>query len=233
MIPIVALMRIACGVIIFLLPRPGFAPSAYVESSQYTWGIPKCNHTVLAKIQSRQESGYGAGWMPEIACNRDDLTRDEPCSLLAPAPRSIPGPLLAGARLYTERRSALQAEVKENGTLAEVGILTGSFTRWMISVLRPKNIYGLDLQHSIAMRECFGRTSARAVSPGPWAGHSKVHCMGGDSSTNLRSLPDDTFDMIYIDADHEYKGVCRDLEAARRKVKVGGLLVFNDYIKFE
>ncbi len=45
----------------------------------------------------------------------------------------------------------------------------------------------------------------------------------------LESFPDAYFDWINIDAQHTYEGVKRDINAARRKVKADGLLVFNDY----
>ena len=37
---------------------------------------------------------------------------------------------------------------------------------------------------------------------------------------------------MYIDGDHSYGGVKRDIQQAKLKVKPGGLLVFNDYICF-
>ena len=51
----------------------------------------------------------------------------------------------------------------------------------------------------------------------------------GDSVEALESFPDEYFDWIYIDAQHTYEGVKRDIGVARRKVKADGLLVFNDY----
>ena len=42
-------------------------------------------------------------------------------------------------------------------------------------------------------------------------------------------MPDAAFDWIYVDADHSFNGVKRDAEAAMRKVKPGGFLVFNDF----
>jgi hypothetical protein len=51
-----------------------------------------------------------------------------------------------------------------------------------------------------------------------------------DSAAALASFPERYFDWIYIDADHSYEGVCRDIDPAKRALKPAGLLVFNDYI---
>ena len=46
----------------------------------------------------------------------------------------------------------------------------------------------------------------------------------------LDTLDDQTLDIVYIDGDHSYEGVKRDLDAAGRKVKKGGIIIVNDYI---
>lgn len=51
----------------------------------------------------------------------------------------------------------------------------------------------------------------------------------GDSSTLLGQCADHSFDWIYIDGNHSQKGVRKDTEAARRKIKPGGILIFDDY----
>lgn len=38
---------------------------------------------------------------------------------------------------------------------------------------------------------------------------------------------------VLSSSDHTYSSVCRDLHNAREKVKVGGLIVMNDYYFFE
>lgn len=49
----------------------------------------------------------------------------------------------------------------------------------------------------------------------------------------ISGLPDQSVDVFYIDADHSYEGVRRDLEALRPKVKPDGWIVMNDYTPAE
>ena len=57
----------------------------------------------------------------------------------------------------------------------------------------------------------------------------RLHVHHRDSVEALQSFPDEYFDWIYIDAQHTYDGVKRDIGAARRKIRADGLLVFDDY----
>jgi predicted O-methyltransferase YrrM len=45
----------------------------------------------------------------------------------------------------------------------------------------------------------------------------------------LRKLEDNSFDLIYIDGNHESRYVLEDAVMAFRKLKAGGWLVFDDY----
>ncbi|MDC0839860.1 class I SAM-dependent methyltransferase [Limnospira maxima] len=56
---------------------------------------------------------------------------------------------------------------------------------------------------------------------------SQLHEM--DSVQCLSSFPDNYFDWIYIDANHYYEYVKKDLEVAKVKVKENGYIVCNDY----
>jgi spermidine synthase len=64
-------------------------------------------------------------------------------------------------------------------------------------------------------------------APAIQAGTMRLH--ESDSVEALRCFPDGYFDWIYIDANHCYEGVKRDIDKAKRAVKRDGLLVFNDY----
>jgi predicted O-methyltransferase YrrM len=51
----------------------------------------------------------------------------------------------------------------------------------------------------------------------------------GYSSEVLPTLQDSFFDLIYIDGNHEPEYVLEDAVLAFRKLKVGGMLIFDDY----
>ncbi|HXW13756.1 MAG TPA: class I SAM-dependent methyltransferase, partial [Terriglobia bacterium] len=48
----------------------------------------------------------------------------------------------------------------------------------------------------------------------------------------LSRYPDKTFDMIYVDAGHDYESVKRDADLSKQKIKPEGILIFNDYIRY-
>jgi SAM-dependent methyltransferase len=49
-----------------------------------------------------------------------------------------------------------------------------------------------------------------------------------DSYEALRALNDKYFDVIYIDANHQYEYALRDMMEARHKLKPGGIMLLND-----
>jgi len=53
------------------------------------------------------------------------------------------------------------------------------------------------------------------------------------TSQELQEEPDEFFDFIYIDGDHTYEGVNKDLANTFLKIKKGGILSGDDYGVFE
>jgi Methyltransferase domain len=58
---------------------------------------------------------------------------------------------------------------------------------------------------------------------------SKLHLHRGFSHTKMHELEDNSFDIFFVDGNHETVNVLEDGILAFRKVKSGGWLVFDDY----
>ncbi|KAL3932125.1 MAG: hypothetical protein SGPRY_000830 [Prymnesium sp.] len=129
--------------------------------------------------------------------------------------------------VFAERRSAIHRTVRPGGNFVEVGTLTGAFARFLIRSLKPHSLTVMDIS-PFAIKNCLTRTKDVGAQSG-----SIVHCIKGNSAQALEKMAHASQDLIYIDGDHNYKGVCADLEAARSKIRVGGFLVVNDYHWFE
>ena len=61
----------------------------------------------------------------------------------------------------------------------------------------------------------------------------KVTTIEGFSQVELRKLPLNTFDIIYIDGDHTARGVLADAVPSFQLLKTDGILIFDDYLWFE
>lgn len=109
----------------------------------------------------------------------------------------------------------LIAHLGQGGIVAEVGTQRGHFAREILRRAEPRTLHLIDLDISRIIED---------VRADP-----RVQLHRGASGDVLAQFPDDHFDWIYIDADHSYAGVRRDIEIAQRKVKPGGHLVFNDF----
>ena len=126
----------------------------------------------------------------------------------------LPAALLADCRVYPSREDLVKT-LPRGGKIAEVGTLHGDFARFILAASEPEHLHLIDIDFS-----------PRAL---PLADDERVTLHNGLSHEVLQSLPDASFDWIYIDGDHSYAGCARDAEAAASKVKPGGYLVFNDF----
>jgi len=123
----------------------------------------------------------------------------------------LPDEALKNARLYSSRHKMLHA-LPKGGTVCEVGTWRGEFARAIALTCEPVEFHLIDIDFS-----------PLGEIPIPVQKHE------GDSAELLGSFPPEYFDWIYIDADHPYASVRRDLRAAHRAVKPGGYLMCNDY----
>jgi spermidine synthase len=129
---------------------------------------------------------------------------------------------LEGCRVLADRDTMIREHLPKYGVVAEVGVAGGGNARTILEGAKPRELHLIDLDLSILQRHL--------IEPALNDGTARLY--ESDSFAALASFPDKYFDWIYIDGDHTYPGVKRDIEQAKRTVKPDGLLVFNDYIIF-
>ena len=147
------------------------------------------------------------------------------------------------AALHSNRFDLLRAlAVPHHGTVAEIGVAFGDFSAFLIETLEPREFIAIDLFNLHAQSKLWDM-NVREVLEGDShrtfyqrrlsASGCIVTIREGTSHIELARFPDDYFDLIYIDADHSYEAVTRDADAARRKLKPGGFMIFNSIVRVD
>lgn len=150
---------------------------------------------------------------------------------------------IAGASLFATRADmVISLGAQRGGVLAELGVALGDFSELMIEKLQPLKFVAIDLfdMHETPViwgkpaSELFQNMSQLDFYTKRFSKYgSKVVIDRGPSFDVLEKYPDRTFDLIYIDAGHDYESVKRDGEVATRKIKSDGVIIFNDYVLYD
>jgi hypothetical protein len=127
---------------------------------------------------------------------------------------------------FVESRLKMLEYLPKNSVVAEVGTQYGHFAEQIMAIAKPKKLHLIEYNLDLFKAEISKKQIIR-VQEGIENGTVELH--EGDSSTILSSFPDEYFDWIYIDADHGYQGVCKDIQQGYTKIKAAGMMVFNDY----
>jgi predicted O-methyltransferase YrrM len=152
--------------------------------------------------------------------------------------------LRADARRRLQRRRLL-AHLPRGAACAEIGTWRGDFAVTILRSRRPRRLYLVDpWEHRSeepyrgAMFGGLTRDGQRemdAIYEGVVADFRRRIDRGQVVVKRQRSVRaaedflDGSLDWVYIDADHTYEGVKRDLEAYFRAVRAGGYLAGDDY----
>ncbi len=141
-------------------------------------------------------------------------------------------------------RYRLMAHLPRRGTGAEVGVWKGDFSAQLLRFNRPQKLYLVDPWTAFEKpgyeRAAYGGRSGgedrmQSIHDSV-AGRFSRQCRDGrvvmlrmDSQQAAVELGEQRFDWIYIDADHTYDAVKRDLENFRALIRPGGILAGDDY----
>jgi hypothetical protein len=168
----------------------------------------------LSKVELQLNKAQSA-WMKELKGLKNELG----IVILPDNTPELGGIHLQNCKVVPNREMILQ-KMKKGGVVAEVGVQEGVFSRSILQLCEPKELHLIDFDLSTFLIEKKFQSEIAG-------GQVKLH--ESDSSVAVSKFPDGYFDFIYIDADHAYKGVQRDIQAAKTKIKDDGFLLFNDY----
>ena len=133
--------------------------------------------------------------------------------------------------------ASLVNELFPNGKGVEIGVLNGEYSKIILERWENGQLFMVDawrhLEGYIDMNgqddkyhhDCLVNACNNTKQ---W--ENRAHIVRMDSVASANIFPDEYFDFVYIDADHSYEGVVRDMKAWWPKVKKGGLFCGDDYI---
>lgn len=121
-------------------------------------------------------------------------------------------------------------------TMAELGVAEGLFSAEMLSWPFDSILYMVDRWACVPT--CKGDSS----NPKDWHASNlmqamarvesyglRVRILRGDTVAMADSVRSGELDLVYVDADHSYEGVKRDIEAWYSKLIFGGVMAFHDF----
>lgn len=139
-----------------------------------------------------------------------------------------------------ETRNDLLDKLPKNLKVVELGVFKGEFSEEIRTRMNPKELYLVDIwegefgsgdkdgnNHTIVkdMKEIYLNIKNKYIS------YDNIFIYRKNSIDFLNSFADNYFDMIYVDADHSYEAVTKDMELSFKKIKNSGILTGHDYIR--
>ena len=153
-------------------------------------------------------------------------------------------------------REELIRHLPKNGVGAEIGVAEGVFSAAILASAEPRELHLIDpwshveagpdpLQGSGHLESVDRALGGTFAPPAPNAqgdaafagvaarfeGEPRVRLHRQFSYKAAGSFPDGFFDFVYIDGDHHYEFVLRDLQDFAAKLKPGGLLFGHDFFE--
>jgi len=184
--------------------------------------------TLAAGATSPDAASYVADLIVKLSPD-DELAGQQAYYRLA---RSQFGPFMRHADLTTVLWAC--ATMIQPAAYLEIGVRRGR-SACVVGSLRPEcAIYGFDLWEHYAGAENPGPEFVRSELA--LVGHTgPVELVPGDSSRTvpafMQAQPDLFFDLINVDGDHSVNGASRDIANVLPRLKVGGILVFDDIVR--
>jgi hypothetical protein len=113
-----------------------------------------------------------------------------------------------------------------DGVVAEIGVADGDFSAEILRLNKPATLYLIDSWESARYRgglEYIRTRFAEEIKGG------SVILNRGRSIDILATLPEKSFDWLYLDATHEYTDTLKELHLCRSIVKDGQYIAGHDF----
>lgn len=139
-----------------------------------------------------------------------------------------------------QNRLKMLSMMPKGGRCAEIGVWNGGFSGAILSETVPSELVLIDPwdllsgqgetewthkkhENHLFMQGMFDNVTAL------YGALPNVVIRKGFSADVLASFEDDYFDWVYIDGNHLYEFVCKDMELAFQKVRPGGIIAGDDF----
>lgn len=162
-----------------------------------------------------------------------------------------PAPLdpkrFSATRIFSDRQEmirGLMSRLPLRPRVIEVGIGLGDFSAFILDTLSPSQFVAIDLFRMHELEWLWGRRTTEIFSGltheqffrnrfSSQIDRGQVKVLSGTSWDLLASLADSAFDLVYVDAGHDFASVMKDLEASLGCLAPKGVIVANDYTLYD
>jgi len=146
---------------------------------------------------------------------------------------------------HPKDRTFLLEKMPKNSVCAEIGVHLGDFSDRILKIVNPKELHLIDPwnyeKNQNYSKSVYGgkrgvnqktmdKRYERVLKRFKSERDSKNVLVHREFSRILEKVDDDFFDWVYIDGDHRYETVKKDLELSYSKVKQGGFITGDDYV---
>jgi O-methyltransferase len=136
-----------------------------------------------------------------------------------------------------ETRNDLFKIFDKNLIIAELGVFKGEFSKFLYEELNPKELYLVDIfEGYVGSGDKDGNNMEYTNLQDEYASlvtffnnNKNVKVLKTTTTEFLESIDDNYLDIVYIDADHDYEPIKKDLYLSFKKVKNGGFICGHDY----
>lgn len=145
-------------------------------------------------------------------------------------------------KISSDKRAYILEQLKKNSTIVEVGVWKGNFSKQIWDISKPNLLVLVDSWiYNEKIRGCAPQVDgeeplsqrffdqAKNDTYNKFANNPNVHILDLSSLDAASNYKDNFFDYVYIDAEHTYEAVSKDLNFWYPKLKKNGILFGDDY----